>query len=94
MATSFKYQAKDAAGKTVTGTVTANTQGDVVADLRRRSLTPLSIKKAGGGFLSAGGSGGKKKTVKKASAKKGELEMFTDGIEHPDLPASTPLARL
>ena len=77
MATSFKYQAKDSAGKTVIGTVTANSQGDVVADLRRRSLTPLSIKKAGGGFLSAVGSGAKKRTVKKASARRGELEMFT-----------------
>lgn len=80
MATTFKYQAKDASGRTVSGTVTANTQTDVVADLRRRALTPIQIKKASGGSLFSGkksSSGGAKKSAKKASVKKGELEVFT-----------------
>ena len=81
MATTFKYQAKDASGRTVSGTVTANTQTDVVADLRRRALTPIQIKKASGGSLFAGrkssASGGKKRFAKKSSVKKGELEVFT-----------------
>ena len=81
MAKTFKFEAKDTTGRTVTGTMAADSQGDVVADLRRRSLTPVSIKKAGsggGGFFSLGGSGKKeRKVAKKASIKKGELEVFT-----------------
>jgi type IV pilus assembly protein PilC len=78
MATTFKYQAKDASGRTVSGTITANSQTDVVADLRRRALTPVQIKKAAGGSLFAGRKGkSKKRTAKRASIKKGELEVFT-----------------
>lgn len=80
MSSTFKFQAKDAAGKTVSGTVSAASQSEVVADLRRRSLTPIEIKKSGAksGFLSKAGKDGKpRKQVKKASAKKGELEVFT-----------------
>jgi type IV pilus assembly protein PilC len=75
MGTSFKYEAKDASGKTVSGTITAETQNDVVADLRKKQLTPISIKKSGAAL----GPGGKKekKVAKKAWAKKGELEVFT-----------------
>ncbi|MBL8733823.1 MAG: type II secretion system F family protein [Planctomycetes bacterium] len=73
MTTKFKYEAKDAAGKVVKGSVTADSQAAAVADLRRRNLTPVDVKKAGGGLF-----GGKKGVqVKKASAKKGELEVFT-----------------
>jgi type IV pilus assembly protein PilC len=79
MGTTFKYQAKDASGRTVSGTLTANTQNDVVADLRRRALTPIQIKKASGGslFSQRKSAGGGKKTAKKSSVKKGELEVFT-----------------
>ena len=78
MGTTFKYNAKDASGRTVSGTITANSQTDVVADLRRRALTPINIKKSGGGSLfSRKPSGTKQKTAKKASVKKGELEVFT-----------------
>ncbi len=76
MVSTFKYQAKDAAGKTVSGTLKADSQSDVVADLRRRSLTPIEISK-GGGMFGAGDKTQKKKRVKKASVKKGELEVFT-----------------
>ena len=76
----FRYQAKDASGRTVTGTISAASQNDVVADLRRRQLTPIEIKKSGLGFFSGGGKaekGAKSKTAKKSSVKKGELEVFT-----------------
>jgi type IV pilus assembly protein PilC len=46
----FKYQAKDAAGKTVSGTVSARTQADVLGDLRRRNLIVLNVKQAGQGL--------------------------------------------
>ncbi|MEO0479247.1 MAG: type II secretion system F family protein [Planctomycetota bacterium] len=90
MATNFTYEATDASGKRVKGSISAGSQNDVVADLRRRDLTPISIKKGGGrsksGGSSSGGSflslsvgskGKKQKTAKKASAGKGELEVFT-----------------
>ncbi len=75
MSTTFKYEAKDASGKTVSGTLSAETQNDVVADLRKRQLTPISIKKSSGGSQSPGDK--VRKTAKKASVKKGELEVFT-----------------
>ena len=79
MPSTFKFVAKDASGRTVKGTIKADTQTDVVANLRRRRLTPVGIKKAVGGgsigsSLLAQAAG---KTVKRASAKKGELEVFT-----------------
>jgi len=80
MASTFKFEARDQAGKTVKGSMSAETQNDVVADLRRRNLTPLDIQKSGGGLF-----GGKKPKsgkanrhlAKKSSVKKGELEVFT-----------------
>jgi type IV pilus assembly protein PilC len=77
MATSFKYQATDPSGRKVTGTIKAASQGEVVADLRRKSLTPIEIKKAGGGLFGGLRRANKKTAVKKASVKKGELEVFT-----------------
>lgn len=78
MPTTFKYSARDASGKTVSGSVKAESQDAVVNDLRRRKLTPVSIKKAGGLFSGGGGGGPKKKkTASKSSVRKGELEVFT-----------------
>ena len=78
MTTTFKFEARDASGRTVKGTVSANTQNDVIADLRRRQLTPVNIKKTGGLGKSLVGSGPKKKkTARRSSARKGELETFT-----------------
>jgi type IV pilus assembly protein PilC len=77
MATTFKFEAKDASGRTVSGTLTADSQADVVADLRRKSLVPVSIQKGSGGGMFAGGKSKREKTAKKASVKKGELEVFT-----------------
>ncbi|MEM7204853.1 MAG: type II secretion system F family protein [Planctomycetota bacterium] len=80
MSTTFKYQAKDTSGRTVNGTITANSQTDVVADLRRRALTPIQIKKVGRGGLLSGkkaAGGANRKAAKKAAVNKGELEVFT-----------------
>ena len=82
MASTFKFEARDQAGKTVKGSMSAETQNDVVADLRRRNLTPLDIQKSGGGGGLFGGKkqkGGKmnRHLAKKSSVKKGELEVFT-----------------
>ena len=40
----FKYNARDADGQPVSGIVTAKSQADVVADLRRRSLVVLDVR--------------------------------------------------
>lgn len=81
MATTFKFEARDASGKTVRGTVSAASQSEAVADLRRRNLMPLDITKAGGGGLFARTKAAKGKSVrgvaKRASCRKGELEVFT-----------------
>jgi type IV pilus assembly protein PilC len=80
MATKFKFEAKDISGKVVKGAVTADSQADVVADLRRRNLTPVDVSKAGGLadlFGRGKGPGKRRGTAKRASAKKGELEVFT-----------------
>ncbi|MCA8974662.1 MAG: type II secretion system F family protein, partial [Planctomycetes bacterium] len=75
MATKFKFQAKDAAGKVVKGSVSAATQQEVLKDLRRRNLTPVEVSKAGGfGAMLAAANN---KTATKSSVKKGELEVFT-----------------
>ncbi|MCR9243382.1 MAG: type II secretion system F family protein [bacterium] len=75
MTTKFKFEAKDAAGKTVKGSVAAKSQAEVMSDLRRRNLTPVGVKKAGG--LAELWAKANNKTATKSSVKKGELEVFT-----------------
>ena len=75
MATKFKYEAKDGSGKLVRGAVTANSQSEAVADLRKRNLTPVEVTQAGG--LGSLFGSGKKRLAKRSSVKKGELEVFT-----------------
>jgi type IV pilus assembly protein PilC len=79
MTTKFKYEAKDAAGKLVKGMLTAASQTEVVADLRRRNLQPIDVTRAGtfAAMFAGGGAPAGKKTAKRASAKKGELDVFT-----------------
>ena len=81
MATTFKFEARDAAGRTVKGTLSAGSQSEAVADLRRRNLTPVDIQKGGGGMFAkkkpATGIAARRGIAKKASVKKGELEVFT-----------------
>jgi type IV pilus assembly protein PilC len=82
MATTFKFEARDATGRTVKGTVSADSQSDVVADLRKRNLTPIDISKAGGGGMfgrpkAPAGKRRRRKLATRSSVKKGELEVFT-----------------
>jgi type IV pilus assembly protein PilC len=79
MSTKFKYEAKDQAGKLVKGMLSAGSQADVVADLRRRNLQPIDIKRAGAfeAMLGGGAKGPKKAMAKRASCRKGELDVFT-----------------
>lgn len=64
----FKYRAVDAAGKTQTGTVSAESERDAMRILRGRSLTPLQLKQA-----KASGSGGKR-------IKAADVLAFTNGL--------------
>jgi type IV pilus assembly protein PilC len=78
MATKFKFEARDAAGKVVKGAVSATTQSEAIAEVRKRNLTPLEVNKSAGlSALFSTPVGGKKAVAKKASVKKGELEVFT-----------------
>ena len=78
MASKFKYEARDATGKVVRGAVTATTQSEAVAEVRKRQLMPLEINKSGGlAGLFAKPASGRRTLAKRASAKKGELEIFT-----------------
>jgi len=79
MTTKFKFEARDAAGKVVKGSVTARTQADVVADLRRRNLQPIEVTKSSGllALFGGGGKGSKRGRAKRSSCRKGELEVFT-----------------
>ncbi|MEZ5989816.1 MAG: type II secretion system F family protein [Planctomycetota bacterium] len=50
MATTYTYTAKDGAGKTVSGTIRAPSEGEVVAELRKKNLLPVSVKAGKGGL--------------------------------------------
>lgn len=54
----FKYSARDGNGRTVSGVVSAKTQSDAVADLRRRNLTVLDVRQSLTGGKSKNGKGG------------------------------------
>lgn len=78
MATKFKFEARDATGKKVKGAVTATSQSEAIAEVRKRNLTPLEVNKSSGlGGLFSKPKGSKKGMAKKSSARKGELEVFT-----------------
>jgi type IV pilus assembly protein PilC len=68
----FKFNAKDAGGKTVTGVVDASSHQEAVAAVRRRTLQPIDVRPATGvaSRTSAPRAG-------RARAKKGEVEIFT-----------------
>lgn len=70
---SFKFSAKDATGKTVTGVLDAPSQQDAVAAVRRKTLQPIDVRPATS-TKAAPSTRGRK------SAKKGELEIFTRQI--------------
>ncbi len=77
MTTKFKYEAKDTTGKVVKGTVTANSQADAVADLKRRNLSAVEVSKGGLAALFQKKPKNKRGLSKRASARRGELEVFT-----------------
>ncbi|MCA8971016.1 MAG: type II secretion system F family protein [Planctomycetes bacterium] len=76
MSTQFRYLAKDPSGKTVTGTMSAGSEGQVAQELRKKNLTPVSIQ--------TGGKSGSKESRKtrgwekaKPKASLSELVLFT-----------------
>jgi len=66
--TQFTFTAKDVHGRTVSGSINAESQSEVIAELRKKNLTPVNIK-AGGGSMFAQGKGGGKNNTKWAKAK-------------------------
>lgn len=46
----FKYSAKNSDGRTVSGSLQASDQNEVVGELRKRNLTILDVKESGGTF--------------------------------------------
>ncbi|MAE77701.1 MAG: hypothetical protein CMJ85_12635 [Planctomycetes bacterium] len=89
MSTTFRYLAKNPQGKTVTGSITAGSQGQVVQELRKKNLTPVSIQTDKGkarkrGKLSAKDKAAYRESRKtrgwekaKPKAKLGEIVLFT-----------------
>jgi type IV pilus assembly protein PilC len=82
MASQYTYTAKDPSGKTVNGTVTADSQSDALGELRRKNLTPVSVQNSGKGsslFSGLGGKRGKAEAWRKAKpkAKLDEIVIFT-----------------
>ena len=56
----FKYAAKDPSGKTVEGVLTAESQGDVLGQLRSQNLVPIRVTQAAGKAKGAPKGGAKK----------------------------------
>lgn len=77
--TTFKYAAKDPAGKTVEGTITANDRNEVVAELRKKNLVAMRVDEAGAlaSRKVANAKGGGGIFARKASASRQELVIFT-----------------
>ncbi len=83
MSQNYSYTAKDPKGKTISGTMHADSQGDVVFELRRKNLIPVSIQAGSGkkklkGGLSVG-KRGKENAWMKAKPKAGlqDVVLFT-----------------
>lgn len=60
----FTYTVKDANGKTVTGTIPAESREKVIFALQNRGYLVLSVKEGGGGLFGGGASGPKKRSGK------------------------------
>ena len=75
MTKTYKYTAKNAQGRNVSGTIEAASQTEVIAELRRNDLLPVEIKAATGGGLSLGKGKGAK--AAKPGARKGDVVLFT-----------------
>jgi type IV pilus assembly protein PilC len=72
----FKYQARNADGKRLNGTIVAQNENDAVGELRKQQLTVLSVKPESttGGFFSLK-IGGKK--APRARVRSDDLVVFT-----------------
>ncbi|MBL8862666.1 MAG: type II secretion system F family protein [Planctomycetes bacterium] len=76
--TTFKYAAKDPAGKTVEGTIQANDRNEVVAELRKKNLVAMRVDEAGAlATRKANAAKGGGLFAPKARASKQELVIFT-----------------
>ncbi len=76
----FKYAAKTAEGKSVNGTVVAESASEAVGELRRKNLVIMDVKEAAkgsGGQKSIGQLLNNKEAAKPGKAKKDELVVFT-----------------
>jgi type IV pilus assembly protein PilC len=73
----FKYQAKSFGGKTVSGTLTAASQGEVIGELRKRNLIVLNVKPIGEKKAGVGGGFFTLKRSSRPGAKREELVVFT-----------------
>ncbi|MHC4410729.1 MAG: type II secretion system F family protein [Planctomycetota bacterium] len=74
----FKYSARDGNGRTVSGIVSAKSQADAVADLRRRNLIVLDVRQTAGkdgGKGAKGAKGGIFRT--RPGVNKDQLVLFT-----------------
>lgn len=72
----WTYKAKDRAGKTVTGTLTAPERGDAVSELQRKDLVVIHLAEGKGGKGSKGKQG-KSLGKSKPKATRTELVIFT-----------------
>jgi type IV pilus assembly protein PilC len=74
----FKYQARNADGKRLTGSIVAQNENDAVGELRKQQLTVLKVspEAEGGGFFSMQIGGGGKKAPR-ARVKADDLVVFT-----------------
>ncbi|MFQ5843552.1 MAG: type II secretion system F family protein [Planctomycetota bacterium] len=71
----FKYNARDAKGHTVSGTISSKTQGDALTELRRRNLVVLEVKEA---LIRKGGGGVFTRLARvRPGAGREELALFT-----------------
>lgn len=71
----FKYSAKDSAGKTVSGTIDAANQIEATDTLRRKNLQVVKVSETRG--KGEGGARSSFFSLKSPRPKKGELELFT-----------------
>ncbi|MAG58769.1 MAG: pilus assembly protein PilC [Planctomycetes bacterium] len=71
----FKYSAKDSAGKSVTGTIDAPTQVEALDVLRKKNVQVLKVQESKSGDEAKGS--GLNINLFGGGAKKGEIELFT-----------------
>ena len=73
----FKYQAKNFGGKTVSGTLTAEDQNEVIGELRKRNLIVLNVRPVGEKKKGGGNSFFTLKPSARPGVKREDLVVFT-----------------